>query len=54
MIKEGKVPREGGNYQLLSQGTDFKILRKIYDKYVRIMEFFTEAKDKTQLNLAKK
>lgn len=54
MIREGKTPREGNRYSLLSEGSDYRILRRIYDKYVRIMEFFTEAKDKSQLELAKK
>lgn len=53
MIREGKIPQEGSSNGLLSSGTDFKILRRIYDKYVRIMEFYTEAKDKTQIGLAK-
>lgn len=46
MIKEGKVPREGRSAYLLSEGTDYKILLRIYSKYVRIMDFYTEAKDK--------
>lgn len=46
MIREGKIPQEGSSNGLLSSGTDFKILRRIYDKYVRIMEFYTEAKDR--------
>lgn len=54
MINEGKIPQESSTAGLLSEGVDFKILRRVYDKYVRIMEFYTEAKDKTQIELAKK
>jgi hypothetical protein len=54
MIKEGKIPREGSNPSLLSEGSDYKILKRIYDKYVRMVEFYIEAKDKEQIELAKK
>lgn len=49
IIQEGKIPQEGRNSHLLSEGSDYKILQRIHDKYLRIMEFYTEAKDKSQV-----
>lgn len=54
IINSGKTPKESSDPHLLSQGKDYKILKRIHDKYVRIMEFYVESKDKNQVELAKK
>lgn len=43
------MPQESKDPHLLTEGSDYRILKRIHDKYVRIMEFYTEAKDKTQI-----
>jgi hypothetical protein len=58
IIAEGKVPEEGpsmGSLFCLDGGEDFeaKVISGMYAKYVRIMEFYVDLKDRQQVFYAK-
>lgn len=54
MIAEGKTPRERNDEPVLYGTTEMKILERMVAKYVKVIEFYTEAKNKEQVTMAKK
>lgn len=53
MINEGKTPRENMNELTLHDTTELKILHRMLLKYLKVVEFYTEAKNEEQVGLAK-
>lgn len=45
IIEEGKVPQEGTHHKLLEDTTEMKIVSRMTTKYVKVIEFYTEAKN---------
>lgn len=54
MLSEGKVPRESHDSPVLHHTTEMKILERMVLKYLKVIEFYTEAKNREQVELAKK
>ena len=54
MIEEGKVPRESSSDKSIFESTEMKIMNRMLAKYVRVVEFYSEAKNSEQVELAKK
>jgi uncharacterized protein YqeY len=54
MIEEGKTPRENLNEKSMYNCSEIKILERMLKKYERVVEFYTEAKNPEQVELAKK
>lgn len=54
MIEEGKTPRENLNDKSLRNCSEMRILERMLKKYERVVEFYTEAKNPEQVQLAKK
>ena len=54
IISEGRVPQENRNQPILECTTEMKILERMAAKYVKVIEFYTEAKNPEQVNLAKR
>jgi hypothetical protein len=54
MIEEGKTPRENLNDKSLRNCSEMRILERMLKKYERVVEFYTEAKNPEQVELAKK
>lgn len=54
MIKEGKTPQERMGQKVFYDTTEMRILQRMLNKYCRVVEFYTEAKNPEQVNLAKK
>lgn len=54
MIEEGKTPRENLNDKSLRSCSEMRILERMLKKYERVVEFYTEAKNPEQVQLAKK
>jgi hypothetical protein len=54
MIEEGKVPRESSSDKSIFESTEMKIMNRMLAKYIRVVEFYSEAKNSEQVELAKK
>lgn len=54
MIKEGKTPQENMDELTFHDTTEFKILHRMLLKYLKVVEFYTEASNEEQVALAKK
>ena len=54
MIEEGNTPRENLNDKSLRNSSEMRILERMLKKYERVVEFYTEAKNPEQVQLAKK
>jgi hypothetical protein len=48
------VPQESHDEKVLESTTEMKILDRMAAKYVKVIEFYTEAKNYDQVTLAKK
>lgn len=53
LIQEGKTPYEK-NEEPMQESKEFKILMRMKQKYVKVVEFYTEAQNKEQVVLAKR
>jgi hypothetical protein len=52
LISEGKTPYER-NEEPMQESKEYKILMRMKQKYVKVIEFYTEAQNKEQVVLAK-
>lgn len=52
LISEGKTPYER-NEEPMQESKEYKILERMKQKYVKVIEFYTEAQNKEQVALAK-
>lgn len=53
IIEEGKVPQERKEEKVLRNTTEMKILSRMIANYAKVIDFYTEAKNPEQVNLAK-
>ena len=54
MIAEGKTPKEDYDETTPYETSEFRILKRMKEKYVRVIDFYTEAQKPDQVELAKK
>ena len=54
MIAEGKTPQEKYEETSPFETSEYRILKRMKEKYVRVIDFYTEAQKTDQVELAKK
>ena len=54
MIEEGKTPQEKYDETGPYETSEYRILRRMKEKYVKVIDFYTEAKKEDQVDLGKK